>query len=68
MFLIPAILFFLHFSGDEVLAGGKDGFGEGIASFSEHFVGGFFGFWGKMSGKESQSLFAIFLSPPVAAS
>jgi len=42
-----------HFSiypGDEVLAGGKDGFGKGIASFSEHVIGGSFFATGKITG------------------
>ena len=35
------LILFLHptFLGDELSAGGKDGFGKGIASFAEHVVG-----------------------------
>lgn len=39
-----------YFLGDELAAGGKDGFGKGIASFAEHVVGGTFLFLNKSSG------------------
>jgi len=41
---------------DEVLAGGKDGFGKGIASFSEHCVGGACFAIGKFTGGVARTL------------
>lgn len=44
---------------DEVAAGGKDGFGKGIISFSHNVVGGTFFAMGKISGGLSETLESI---------
>ena len=44
---------------DELAAGGKDGFGKGVLSFSHNVVGGTFFAFGKISGGLSETLESI---------
>ncbi len=45
--------------GNEMRAGGKDGFGKGIASFAENVVGGTFLFANKLSGGVAKTIDAL---------
>lgn len=69
--LVIYIVLFMPLSsavlGNELRAGGKDGFGKGIASFAENVVGGTFLFANKLSGGVAKTIDAVITTPQSSA-
>lgn len=56
------VIYLLAHLGDEIKAGGKEGLGKGIASFSEHVIGGTFFAIGRVSGGFAKTIDSLITS------